>query len=242
MCRPLTPSPQEDSEREVASCDRRTIIATARERGIILSADSGRIRHEAPRGALTPDLVAAIRERRAEVLALLEVEAGVEVETVPALVADQAIEQRVEQETAQEVPDQVDQAGADRVDASFEAEVERRVEVFRDQADHPGPVPLLVLPGAPDAPGGCLSCGQALAEAYPPRCPACTEAAHRVLAIRAQDRPQAAPGGPPEVRTACCPACGQGGAWKRIAGPGEAFCLHCGVVAEPTGPGPPPPP
>jgi hypothetical protein len=218
-----------------------TIIRSARERGIILSADSGRIRHEAPGGALTPDLVAAIRERRAEVLALLEVEAGVE-EPAPAEVADQAIEQRVAQETAQELREQVDQAGAHHVDASFEAEVERRVEFFANQAAHAGPVPLLVVPGSPDAPGGCLSCGQALVDAYPPRCRACIEAAHRVLARRTQQQPQAAPGGPPEVRTACCPACGQGGAWKRIAGPGEAFCLHCGVVAEPTGPGPPPPP
>jgi hypothetical protein len=123
----------------------------------------------------------------------------------------------------------------------FEAEVERRVEAFRDQARRPGPVPFLVMPGSPDTPGACLSCGADLPTPWPPRCPACIEAAHRVLAIRAQDRPQAAPGGPPEVRTACCPACGQGGAWKRIAGPGEASCLHCGVVAEPTGPGPPPP-
>jgi hypothetical protein len=217
-----------------------TIIRSARERGIILSADSGRIRHEAPRGAMTPDLVAAIRERRAEVLALLEAEAGVE-EPVPAEVADQAIEQRVAQETAQELREQVDQAGADHVDASFEAEVERRVEAFRDQARRPGPVPFLVMPGSPDTPGACLSCGADLPTPWPPRCPACIEAAHRVLAIRAQDRPQAAPGGPPEVRTACCPACGQGGAWKRVTRPGEAFCLHCGVVAEPTGPGPPPP-
>lgn len=226
----------------------RTILATARERGIILSADSGRIRHEAPRGAMTPDLVAAIREHRAEVMALLEEEAGI-LEAAPALVADQAIEQRVEQrvaqettEPAQELREQVDQAGAHHVDVDLEAEVSQRVEVFRDQAAHPGPVPFLVVPGAPDTPGGCLSCGQALAEPFPPRCPACIEAAHRVLAVRAQDRPQTAPGGPPEVRTACCPACGQGGAWKRVTRPGEAFCLHCGVVAEPTGPGPPPPP
>ncbi len=219
----------------------RRLLQTAHERGIILQAQAGRLRCAGPREALTPDLVAALRERRAEVLALLEVEAGVE-EPVPAEVADQAIEQRIEQETAQELREQVDQAGADHVDASFEAEVSRRVEVFRDQADHPGPVPLLVVPGSPDAPGGCLSCGQALAEPFPPRCAACIEAAHRVLAIRAQDRPQAAPGGPPEVRTACCPACGQGGAWKRVTGQDEAFCVSCGVVAEPTGPGPPPPP
>jgi len=222
------------------------IIAELRALGVEVTACDGRLRLVGT--AIIPgDLVAAIRERRAEVLALLEAEAGVE-EPVPAEVADQAIEQRVEQrvaqettQTAQELREQVDQAGADHVDASFEAKVERRVDLFTNQAARPGPVPLLVVPGASETPGGCVSCGQALAEAYPPRCPACIEAAHRALAIRAQDRPQAAPGGPPEVRTACCPACGQGGAWKRIAGPGEAFCLHCGVVAEPTGPGPPPP-
>lgn len=216
------------------------IIADLLALGVEVSACDGRLRLVGT--AIIPgDLVAAIRERRAEVLALLEVEAGVE-EPVPAEVADQAIEQRVEQETAQELREQVDQAGADHVDASFETEVERRVEFFVDQAAHPGPVPLFVVPGSPDTPGGCLSCGQALAEAFPPRCPACIKATHRVLAMRAQDRLQDAPGGPPEVRTACCPACGQGGGWKRVTGPGEAFCLHCGVVAEPTGPGPPPPP
>lgn len=65
----------------------------------------------------------------------------------------------------------------------FEVEVERRVEVFRDQATRPGGVPFLVLPGAPDAPGGCLSCGADLPAPWPPRCSACIEAAHRVLAL-----------------------------------------------------------
>ena len=209
----------------------RRLLQTAHERGITLQAQAGRLRCAGPRSALTPDLVAAIRERRAEVLALLEKEARAEE-------PEQAIEQDVAREQSEQ---QFDQAGAHHVDASFEAEVERRVEAFRDQARRPGPVPFLVLPGSPDPPAACLSCGADLPTPWPPRCPACIEAAHRVLAIRAQDRPQAAPGGPPEVRTACCPACGQGGAWKRIAGPGEASCLHCGVVAEPTGPGPPPP-
>lgn len=63
----------------------------------------------------------------------------------------------------------------------FEVEVERRVEVFRDQACHPGPLPFLVVPGAPDTPGGCLSCGADLPAPWPPRCSACIEAAHRVL-------------------------------------------------------------
>ena len=160
----------------------RRLLQTAHERGITLQAQAGRLRCAGPRSALTPDLVAAIRERRAEVLALLEKEARAEE-------PEQAIEQDVAREQSEQ---QFDQAGAHHVDASFEAEVERLVEVFRDQAAHPGPVPLLVVPGSPDAPGGCLSCGQALVEAYPPRCPACIEAAHRVLAIRAQGRPQEA--------------------------------------------------
>jgi len=63
----------------------------------------------------------------------------------------------------------------------FEVEVERRVEVFRDQACHPGPLPFLVVPGAPDTPGGCLSCGCNLPGPWPPRCPVCIAAAHRVL-------------------------------------------------------------
>ena len=45
------------------------------------------------------------------------------------------------------------------LEADFEELVRHRVEVFRDQATRPGGVPFLVLPGAPDAPGGCLSCG-----------------------------------------------------------------------------------
>jgi len=223
------------------------IIAELRALGVEVTACDGRLRLVGT--AIIPgDLVAAIRERRAEVLALLEAEAGVE-EPVPAEVADQAIEQRVEQRVAH--GDHPDRPGASRAGRpGWSRPRPTRASKPRLSAGSissptrppaPGPSRSSSSPGASETPGGCVSCGQALAEAYPPRCPACIEAAHRALAIRAQDRPQAAPGGPPEVRTACCPACGQGGAWKRIAGPGEAFCLHCGVVAEPTGPGPPPP-
>lgn len=69
------------------------------------------------------------------------------------------------------------------LEADFEELVRHRVEVFRDQATRPGGVPFLVLPGAPDAPGGCLSCGADLPAPWPPRCSACIEAAHRVLAL-----------------------------------------------------------
>jgi hypothetical protein len=74
----------------------RRLLQTAHQRGITLQAQAGRFRCAGPRSALTPDLVAAISERRAEVLALLELDAGIE-EANPAMVADQAIEQRVEQ-------------------------------------------------------------------------------------------------------------------------------------------------
>lgn len=188
------------------------IIQSARERGIVLSVDSGRIRFEGPRGALPPDLVTALRELRAEVLALLVVEAG----------ADQAV---------------------DLHDQPFEAEVARRGKAFAEQATRPGEVPFLALPGAPNAPGGCMSCGAPLAAPWPPRCPVCIEAARRVLALLAplaQEKHQDGPGTPQATRPACCPACGEGGLWRRVASPEDAFCVKCGFVCGPTGPGPPP--
>ncbi len=188
------------------------IIQSARERGIVLSVDSGRIRFEGPRGALPPGLVAAIREHRAEVLALLEEEAG----------ADQAV---------------------DLHDQPFEAEVTRRVKAFAEQALRPGEVPFLALPGAPDTPGGCMSCGATLPAPWPPRCPVCIEAARRVLAMLAtlaREKPNDGPGTPQPARPACCPACGEGGLWRRVAGPEDAFCVKRGFVCGPTGPGPPP--
>ncbi len=65
-------------------------------------------------------------------------------------------------------------------DQDFEAEVARRVEAFSAQVEPRG-LPFFHLPGAPDGPGLCLSCGGRLAAPCPPRCPACIEAANRVV-------------------------------------------------------------
>lgn len=185
------------------------ILARLRTLGLQVTACDGSLRLVGT-ATVPADLVAAIREHRAEVLALLEEEAGVE-DPATTLVPDQA--------------------GAHHGD---------RVEVFSAQAARPGGVPFLVVPGSPDTPDGCLSCGARLVEAYPPRCPACIAAAHQVLAEMPQETAQDAPGAAPPPRPACCPACGEGGLWRRVASPEEAFCVRCGVVAEPTGPGPPP--
>jgi len=65
-------------------------------------------------------------------------------------------------------------------DQEFQAEVARRVEAFSAQVG-PGGAPFFVLPGAPEGLCRCLSCGDLLADPYPPRCLACIEAANRVL-------------------------------------------------------------
>ena len=231
------------------------ILSSAAERGVLLSALSGRLRVESPRGPVPSDLVAALRENREEVLALLEGRA-VEptpgevlpvVDRVPFARPEPVVDQAPPAQEVDQVPPEqpepvVDQAALDGgADQGFEAQVARLVAAFSDQANRPGPVPFFTLPGAPPTPGGCLSCGSPLAEAYPPRCPACIEAAHRVLAPLAQGGAQEAAGAPPPPRPSCCPACGGGGPWRRVMGPDEAFCCRCGTVCDPPGPGPPPP-
>jgi len=58
-------------------------------------------------------------------------------------------------------------------------EVMRRAVTFREQAQTPGPVPLLVLPGHQGGPG-CLSCGDRV-EHGGFRCAICRLAVHLAL-------------------------------------------------------------
>jgi len=58
-------------------------------------------------------------------------------------------------------------------------EILRRAVLFRAQLRTPGPVPILILPGAPDRPGGCLSCGIPVADRL--RCCLCQIAAWLAL-------------------------------------------------------------
>lgn len=71
------------------------------------------------------------------------------------------------------------------LEADFAAQVAARVEAFTVEASRPGPVPFLTMPGFTGS-QGCLSCGAALVAPFPPRCAACIEAAHRVLAMSAR--------------------------------------------------------
>ena len=74
-------------------------------------------------------------------------------------------------------------------DQEFQAEVARRVEAFSAQVG-PGGAPFFVLPGAPEGLCRCLSCGDLLADPYPPRCRACIEAANQVLNTLARRSPR----------------------------------------------------
>lgn len=204
----------------------RAIIASATERGIVLSADAGRIRHEGPKGALTPDLVDAIRDHRAEVLALLEAEVEARVEEPPL--------------SALQIMEAAPGAGP-TTDQDRETAIALRVAAFADQANRPGLLPLLTLPGVPADVGAdrCLSCG-GLLDGGSYRCPVCAEAVRRALSGRPRHRAQDASGAPPGVRRSVCPSCGQGGLWRRVAALDDVRCVRCGAACAPSGPGPPP--
>jgi hypothetical protein len=59
-------------------------------------------------------------------------------------------------------------------------EVLRRAVIFRTQAEEPGVILLLTIPGAPDSPGGCISCGIPIPHGEF-RCPLCQTAVRLAL-------------------------------------------------------------
>ena len=63
------------------------LLAELRHRGVRLEAIDDRLRYAAPKGALTPDLRAAMADRKAELLACLAGASPAPIRTVPAPVA-----------------------------------------------------------------------------------------------------------------------------------------------------------
>lgn len=83
---------------------------------------------------------------------------------------------------------------APEAEGVWEAEVQRRVEVFRTQVSGPvAGMPLFTMPGVEIIPwrrGTCLACRVGLADREALRCAACQEAAERVLRSIRRDGPE----------------------------------------------------
>lgn len=103
---------------------------------------------------------------------------------VSAALEDGRLRLRGRQAPPAELVDRLRAASRDVV--ALLAAAAKRVPAFEHQAQRPGAVPVLALPGVVPTAGACFSCGSPVAEGW--RCPACILAAWQVLELASTGR------------------------------------------------------